>query len=315
MTGPDATSSDATGPRIEVSGLTKRFGDVVAVDGAGFTVEPGRVTGFLGPNGAGKTTTMRMIVGLVAPTSGTATVGGRRYRDIPNPSATVGAVFDASTFHPAHTARDHLRVYAAMGGHPDGRVDELLGVLGLAAAADRRTGGFSTGMRQRLNLATALLGDPPVLLLDEPGNGLDPEGMAWLRTFLRRLAGEGRTILFSSHALGEVRQIADDVVVIRGGRVVAAGALDGLAGAAPAVLVRSPDAAELARTLVREAPPGRPVRAEPAGPDAPEELRVHGLDAAGVAALAAAHGLRVHGLSTEELDLERLFLELTGGAR
>ncbi|RSN69155.1 ATP-binding cassette domain-containing protein [Actinomadura sp. WAC 06369] len=314
-TGPDATSSDATGPRIEVSGLTKRFGDVVAVDGAGFTVEPGRVTGFLGPNGAGKTTTMRMIVGLVAPTSGTATVGGRRYRDIPNPSATVGAVFDASTFHPAHTARDHLRVYAAMGGHPDGRVDELLGVLGLAAAADRRTGGFSTGMRQRLNLATALLGDPPVLLLDEPGNGLDPEGTAWLRTFLRRLAGEGRTILFSSHALGEVRQIADDVVVIRGGRVVAAGALDGLAGAAPVVLVRSPDAAELARTLVREAPPGRPVRAEPAGPDAPEELRVHGLDAPGVAALAAAHGLRVHGLSTEELDLERLFLELTGGAR
>lgn len=304
-----------TGPRIEVTGLTKRFGDVVAVDGAGFTVEPGRVTGFLGPNGAGKTTTMRMIVGLVAPTSGSATIGGRRYRDIPNPSATVGAVFDTATFHPAHSARDHLRVYAAMGGHPDGRVDELLDVLGLAAAAHRRTGGFSTGMRQRLNLATALLGDPRVLLLDEPGNGLDPEGTAWLRTFLRRLAGEGRTILFSSHALGEVRQIADDVVVIRGGRVVAAGPLDGLAGAAPVVLVRSPDADELARALVREAPPGRPVRAEPAGPDAPGELRVHGLDAAGVAAVAAARGLRVHGLATEELDLERLFLELTGGAR
>ncbi|GGV08275.1 ABC transporter ATP-binding protein [Actinomadura cremea] len=303
------------GPRVEATGLTKRFGGHTAVDGVTFTVDPGRITGFLGPNGAGKTTTMRMITGQVAPTAGSARIGGRRYRDIPNPSATVGAVFGAATFHPGHSARDHLRVYAAMGGHPDGRVDELLDVLGLAPAAHRATGGFSTGMRQRLALATALLGDPRVLLLDEPGNGLDPEGTAWLREFLRRLAGEGRTILFSSHALGEVRQIADDAVVIRGGRVVAAGPLDGLAGAAPTVLVRSPDAGALARALVREAQPGHGVRAEPARPDDPEWLRVHGLDAPGVADLAAARGLRVHGLLEEELDLERLFLELTGGTR
>ncbi|GAB3962341.1 ABC transporter ATP-binding protein [Plantactinospora veratri] len=160
---------------VEVSGLSKRFGAVTAVQDLSFTVRPGAVTGFLGPNGAGKTTTMRMILDLVRPSSGTATIGGRRYRDLNRPSGTVGAVFDASAFHPGHTARDHLRTYAAMGGYPDSRVEELLRLLGLADAAHRRTRTFSTGMRQRLNLATALLGDPPVLLLDEPGNGLDPE--------------------------------------------------------------------------------------------------------------------------------------------
>ncbi|WP_239312196.1 ABC transporter ATP-binding protein [Plantactinospora mayteni] len=216
---------------VEVSGLTKRFGAVTAVRELSFTVRPGAITGFLGPNGAGKTTTMRMILGLVRPTSGTATIGGRRYRDLDRPSDIVGAVFDASAFHPGHTARDHLRTYAAMGGYPDGRVDELLRLLGLSDAAHRRTRTFSTGMRQRLNLATALLGDPSVLLLDEPGNGLDPEGVAWLRDFLRELAREGRTVLVSSHVLSEVQQLVDDVVVIRGGRRLVAGRLVDLVGA------------------------------------------------------------------------------------
>lgn len=166
---------------IEVRDLTKTYDQVTAVDQLSFTVRPGAITAFLGPNGSGKTTTMRMMIGHVAPTSGSVTIGGRRYRDIPHPTSVVGAVFDAASFHPRHSARDHLRIYAAMGGYPVSRVQELLDLLGLAEAAGRKTGGFSTGMRQRLNLATALLGDPRVLLLDEPSNGLDPEGMAWLR--------------------------------------------------------------------------------------------------------------------------------------
>ncbi|GAA1830723.1 ABC transporter ATP-binding protein [Actinomadura chokoriensis] len=299
------------GLRVEATGLTKRFGDVTAVDGVGFTVEPGRITGFLGPNGAGKTTTMRMMVDHVAPTSGSVTIGGRRYRDLPRPTSTVGAAFGAGPSHPGHSARAHLRVYAAMGGHPDSRVDELLALVDLAGAAHRRTGGFSTGMRQRLNLATALLGDPRVLLLDEPGNGLDPAGTAWLRSFLRHLAGEGRTILVSSHVLGEVRRLVDDVVMISAGRVVASGPPADVAGAAPAVLVASPDADALAGVLAREPAGGPAPRVEAAGPG---RLRVHGLDAAQVADVAAAHGVRVHGLATEEPDLERLFFELTGGA-
>lgn len=215
------------GPHIEVSGLTKRYGAVRAVDDLSFTVRPGVVTGFLGPNGAGKSTTMRMILGLVAPTSGTATIGGRRYVDLPRPSATVGAVLDASAVHPGHSARDHLHIYRTMGGHPADRVDELLTRLGLAEVADRPTRTFSTGMRQRLSLATALLGDPRVLLLDEPGNGLDPEGIAWLRALLRGLAAEGRTVLISSHVLSEVQQIVEDVVVIRKGRAGGSGTTGG----------------------------------------------------------------------------------------
>jgi ABC-2 type transport system ATP-binding protein len=299
------------GLRVEVAGLTKRFGDVTAVDGVGFTVEPGRITGFLGPNGAGKTTTMRMMVDHVAPTSGSVTIGGRRYRDLPRPTSTVGAAFGPGSSHPGHSARAHLRVYAAMGGHPDSRVDELLALVDLAGAAHRRTGGFSTGMRQRLTLATALLGDPRVLLLDEPGNGLDPAGTAWLRSFLRHLADEGRTILVSSHMLGEVRRLVDDVVMIGAGQVVAAGPLAEVVGAAPAVLIESPDANALAGVLTREPAVGQAPRIESAGPG---RLRVHGLDAAEVADLAAAHGVRVHGLAAEEPDLERLFFELTGGA-
>ncbi|NUT44318.1 MAG: ATP-binding cassette domain-containing protein [Thermoactinospora sp.] len=216
---------------IEVRDLTKRYGELTAVDNLSFTVRPGAVTAFLGPNGAGKTTTMRMMVGHIAPTSGSATIGGLPYRDLPHPTTVAGAVFDAASFHPRHSARDHLRIYAAMGGHPPNRVDDLLDLLDLTHAAGRRAGTFSTGMRQRLNLATALLGDPRVLLLDEPGNGLDPEGLAWLRSFLRTLADEGRTILVSSHVLSEVQQIADDVVIIRQGRLLAAGPLHELAAA------------------------------------------------------------------------------------
>ncbi|MFI5834746.1 ABC transporter ATP-binding protein [Micromonospora sp. NPDC051300] len=296
-----------TGDRlaIEVSHLTKRYGDITAVRDLSFTVEPGAVTGFLGPNGAGKTTTMRMVTGLVSPTGGTATIGGRPYGRLSHPSRTVGAVFGGNAFHPGHTARDHLHVYAALGGHPDGRVAEVLDLLGLTEAADRRTRGFSTGMRQRLNLATALLGDPRVLLLDEPGNGLDPEGMAWLRTLLRRLADEGRTVLVSSHVLSEIQQLVDDVVVIRRGALVAAGPLARLAGP-PAVLVTSPDAEALAATLT--VGPGPVPRVETVGAG---RLRVHGWDAPGVADHAAAHRLRVHELVTEHTGLEQLFLRLT----
>ncbi|WP_238014162.1 ATP-binding cassette domain-containing protein [Dactylosporangium sp. AC04546] len=292
---------------IEVSNLTKRYGEVTAVRELTFTVEPGLVTGFLGPNGAGKTTTMRMLTGLVTPTAGTATIGGRPYHRLPRPSDAVGAVFDASAFYPGHTARDHLRVYAAMGGYPDRRVCDLLDLLGLAEAADRRTRGFSTGMRQRLNLATALLGDPRVLLLDEPGNGLDPEGMLWLRGFLRRLADEGRTILISSHVLSEIQQLVDDVVVIRRGQLVAAGPWSQLAGP-PAVLVRSPDADRLAAALAANPATGAVSRVEAAGAG---RLRVHGLDAPDIADFAAEHRLRVHELVAETPSLEQLFLHLT----
>ncbi|GAB3840803.1 ABC transporter ATP-binding protein [Micromonospora andamanensis] len=296
------------GLTIEVSQLTKRYGEITAVRDLSFTVEPGVITGFLGPNGAGKTTTMRMLTGLVSPSRGTATIGGKPYRRLARPSATVGAMFDANAFHPGHTARDHLRVYAAMGGHPDSRVTELLHQLGLATAADRRTRGFSTGMRQRLNLATALLGDPGVVLLDEPGNGLDPEGMSWLRGLLRGLADKGRTVLISSHVLSEVQQLVDDVVVIRRGELVAAGPWSRLAGP-PTVLVTSPDADTLAVTLATSpVDAGTPPRVDIVRPG---QLRVHGLDAAGVADLAAAHRLRVHELVTENTSLEQLFLDLT----
>ncbi|BCY11708.1 ABC transporter ATP-binding protein [Actinoplanes sp. L3-i22] len=294
-------------PRIEIAHLTKRYGTVTAVRDLTFTVEPGVITGFLGPNGAGKTTTMRMLTGLVTPTSGTATIGGRPYGQLRQPSRTVGAVFGTGGFHPGHTARDHLRVYAAMGGYPDSRITGLLDLLGLTDAADRRTREFSTGMRQRLNLATALLGDPRVLLLDEPSNGLDPEGMLWLRGLLRRLADDGRTVLISSHVLSEIQQLVDDVVVIRRGELVAAGPWSRLAGP-PAVRVCSPDADRLT-TVLRESRPGDGApRVEAVGGG---RLRVHGLDAPTVGDLATEHRLRVHELITESTSLEQLFLDLT----
>ena len=220
---------------VSVTGLTKRFGAVIAVRDAGFTASSG-VTGFLGPNGAGKTTVLRMLLGLVRPTAGEALIGGVRYADLRHPRRVVGALLEATGFHPGRTARDHLRIAARLAGLPAARVDRVLDDVGLAADAHRRVGGYSLGMRQRLGLATALLGDPQVLILDEPANGLDPAGMAWLRGLLRDLADQGRTVLISSHVLAEVAQTADRVVVMHAGTVRFAGTLQDLAGPGPGEL-------------------------------------------------------------------------------
>jgi ABC-2 type transport system ATP-binding protein len=210
---------------IEVSGLTKRFGPVLAVDRLSFAVEPGEVVGFLGPNGAGKTTTLRMLLGLVRPDAGTATINGKAYSELPEPLHQVGAVLEASSFHPGRTARNHLRVQALAGEADSSRIDDVLELTGLTDAADRRVGGFSLGMRQRLGMATALLTDPELLILDEPANGLDPEGVRWLRDLLRGMAAEGATVLVSSHILAEVAHTVDSVVILDRGRLVAQSAL------------------------------------------------------------------------------------------
>ncbi|MFI0418724.1 ABC transporter ATP-binding protein [Spongiactinospora sp. 9N601] len=291
---------------VEVRGLSKAFGPISAVTDLSFEAGAGSVTGFLGPNGAGKTTTMRMTLGLVTPTSGTATFGGRRYADLPRPSATVGAVLDGAGFHPAHTALDHLRVYARMGRYGRARAEEVADLTGVSAFAGRPTRTLSTGMRQRLSLATALLGDPQVLLLDEPSNGLDPEGIAWLRHFVRELAADGRTVLISSHALGEIEHMADHVVVIRDGRLVTTGPITGLYGPAT-VLVRSPQAGLFAAGLTAGG-----VRVEHPQPGL---LRIHGLSTAEVAAAAASHGIALHEITPERPTLEQAFLHLTGGSR
>jgi ABC-2 type transport system ATP-binding protein len=289
---------------VEVRGLTKRFGAVLAVDNLSFSVQPGRVTGFLGPNGAGKTTTLRMALGLVAPTAGTATVGGLPYADLVAPQQIVGAALEATGFHPGRSGRNHLRVLAATAGIDDRRVDEVLAMVGLTDAAKRRTIGYSLGMRQRLGLAGALLADPRVLLLDEPANGLDPEGIAWLRGFLRHLAAQGRTILVSSHVLSEVQQTVDDVVIIARGRLVRASTLSELEGA-PVVVARSPRAVALVDVL-RSAG----LAATAAGSDL---VRVATPDAALVGHAAYGASIELHELRTEASDLERIFLELTGG--
>jgi ABC-2 type transport system ATP-binding protein len=216
---------------VSVQRLTKRFGSVHAVEDLSFEVTAGRITGFLGPNGAGKTTTLRIALGLVRPTSGEVLIGGRHYADLPHPRRTVGGLLEATGFHPGRRGRDHLRILAGVAGVGDARVDEVLELVELAGAADRRVGGYSLGMRQRLGLAAAMLGDPGVLILDEPANGLDPAGMAWLRGLLRDLAAQGRTILISSHVLSEVAQTVDKVVIINEGRLRYAGSLDGLGGA------------------------------------------------------------------------------------
>jgi ABC-2 type transport system ATP-binding protein len=228
--------------RIVACGLTRMFGPVTAVDGLSFTVEPGAITGFLGPNGAGKTTTLRMLLGLVRPDAGTATIGGHRYTDLPAPSRAVGAVLEATAFHPARTGRAHLRIYCTINGYPHARAEQVLDLVGLAGAGKRPVRGYSLGMRQRLALATALLGDPQVLLLDEPANGLDPEGIAWLRRLLRELAAQGRTVLVSSHLLSEVQQLVDHVVIINQGRCVRHGPLAALTDLPGRVVsVRTPD--------------------------------------------------------------------------
>ncbi|HEY6749373.1 MAG TPA: ABC transporter ATP-binding protein [Mycobacteriales bacterium] len=292
--------------RIVVAGLSKSFGTVRAVDNLSFTVEPGSVTGFLGPNGAGKTTTLRMLLGLVTPTSGTATIGGVPYGQITLPMRTVGAVLEASSFHPARTARNHLRVYAAASGIPDHRADEVLAQVGLTDAANRKVRGYSLGMRQRLGLAFALLGNPQVLLLDEPANGLDPEGIRWLRGFLRALADEGRTVLVSSHLLTEVQLMADRVVILSQGRLVREGSMEELErGAGETVVVSSPTLDKLGNALT--ATGGQIVRS---GPD---QLRITGVPAAAVGHAAFAAGVELHELRTERADLEKLFFSLTEG--
>ncbi len=296
------TAKPERGPgRIEIRGLTKRFGSFTAVDGLDFTVEPGRVTGFLGPNGSGKTTTLRMLLGLIRPTAGTATIDGRVYRDIPDPLTMVGSALEATNFHPGRTGRDHLRVLAAVAGVPDTRVDELLELVGIPAAAGKRAGGYSMGMRQRLGLAAALLGDPRVIILDEPANGLDPEGIRWLRGFLRHLAGEGRTLLISSHMLSEVEQTVDDVVIIANGRRVAEGTVADLHGE-PAAFVRSTRLPALAEALERQ---GIASRLKEDG------LTVHTGDLQRVGDIALAAGVPIHELRAEQTRLEELFFNLT----
>jgi ABC-2 type transport system ATP-binding protein len=221
---------DSDAGTIVFSGLTKRFGRVTAVDGLSFAAAPGLVTGFLGPNGAGKTTTLRMLAGLVIPDAGTATIGGHRYAALAAPGRRAGVVLEAAGFHPARTGRDHLRVYCSASGYPLRRADEVLEACGLAAAGRRKVRGYSLGMRQRLALATALLGDPATLILDEPANGLDPAGIAWLRGLLREHAGSGGTVLYSSHVLAEVEQVANEVVIMHRGRLVRHGPLAELTG-------------------------------------------------------------------------------------
>ncbi len=293
------------GLRIEVEHLSKRFGEVRAVDDATFAAAPGRVTGFLGPNGAGKSTTLRALLGLVAPTSGGATIGGRPYGELSRPGTVVGAQLEPA-FHPGRTARDHLRVVAPFVGADDARCDAALAGVGMTEAARRRVGGFSTGMRQRLGLATALLGDPSTLVLDEPANGLDPAGITWMRAFLRSFAARGGTVLLSSHLLAEVEQTVDDVVVIARGRIRHASSLADLHRLArTSTTLRSPDVERLAR-LAADLPGAT-------SPD-PTTIVVPELGAAQVGARAFAAGLEVHHLAESGESLEQVFLRLTEAA-
>ncbi len=296
---------------ITVSKLSKHFGSVKAVDNLSFTVKPGTVTGFLGPNGAGKTTTLRMLLGLVTPSSGTARIGGKAYAELDRPLHQVGAALEAASFHPGRRARDHLRVMCAASGLPQSRADEVLTTVGLGDAGGRRVKGFSMGMRQRLGLAGTLLGDPQVLILDEPANGLDPEGINWLRGFLRQLADDGRTVLISSHMLSEVQQTVDNVVIIANGRLVRSGPLSALmASTKKAVRVRGPKLADLREALGKQR-----LQVEPDGTNG---LLVHGVEPAAVGRIAFSHNIELHELSATSSDLEQIFLELTAdqaGAR
>ena len=294
--------------QITVEGLTKRFGPVTAVQDLSFAVQPGSVTGFLGPNGAGKTTTMRMLLGLVTPTAGTALIGGLPFHRLGRPARIVGAVLEAQGFHPRRTGLDHLLVYAAAVGAPDARAAELMQLVGIGSAARQRVGGYSLGMKQRLALATALVGDPQVLVLDEPANGLDPEGISWLRTFLQSFARSGRTVLISSHLLAEIEQTVDQVVIISAGRTVYQGRLDQLRDAQQGrVLVQPSDPNALVTALRAQGL----TRLEPA-PDG--RIAVLGVDARLVGDIALAAGVAVYGMYEEKPDLERLFFQLTAGA-
>jgi ABC-2 type transport system ATP-binding protein len=289
---------------IEVANLTKRFRKTVAVDDLSFKIREGAITGFLGPNGAGKTTTLRVILGLVHPTAGQATVMGRLYRQLESPTQQVGAVLEATDFHPGRSGRNHLRVLAAATGIPRSRVEEVLQIVDLQDAAGRRAGGYSLGMRQRLSLAGALLGDPRILVLDEPANGLDPQGIRWLREFLRSLAAEGRTIFISSHVLAEVEQIVDEVVIIHRGKfVVQATTAELVARAAGGIRARSPQADRL-RAALEEA--GVKVASSEG-----DLLTIADATTAQVGEIAAAEGIVLHELVAESSSLEEAFLDLT----
>jgi ABC-2 type transport system ATP-binding protein len=289
---------------ITIQGLTKRFGDVVAVDDLSFEVDQGTVVGFLGPNGAGKTTTLRTLLGLVTPTTGSTRINGRSYRELTDPIRHVGAVLEASSFHPGRSARNHLRVVATAAGLPLARADAVLDQVGLAQAAHRRVGGFSLGMRQRLGLATALLGDPQVLILDEPANGLDPEGVHWLRRLLRQLADQGRTVLVSSHVLAEVAQTVDQVVIIARGRLVTQSTLDALTARTDRLVrVRTPQTETLRSLLAAQG-----IQTHPDGAD---QLLAVGTTPETVGTAAAAAGIVIYEMGAERSNLEDVFLQLT----
>jgi ABC-2 type transport system ATP-binding protein len=302
---PAAPAGGELGAAIDVTGLTKRFGETLAVDGLSFSVAPRRIVGFLGPNGAGKTTTMRALLGLVRPTSGSATIEGRRYAELEHPAQTVGALLDGDDLHSGRSGRNHLRVLATAAGVPQARVEELLELVELKAAGHRRAGGYSMGMRQRLGLAAALLGDPRVLVLDEPANGLDPQGIRWLRDFLRSLAGEGRAILISSHVLAEVAQIVDEVVVINKGRsVLQAPLADLMAQRSGGMRVTGPDVARLAELLRSDG-----AQVQPAADGA---IVVADRTGEQIGRMIAEHRIVVSELATNGESLEDVFFELTG---
>jgi ABC-2 type transport system ATP-binding protein len=286
--------------QIEVHHVTKKYGSRAVVDDVTFTVEPGRVTGFLGPNGAGKSTLMKVLLALAAADHGHATIGGASYRSFPDPARVVGVLLEPNAFHPSRSGRDHLRILARAGGIAAGRIDEMLRLVGLADAGDRRVGAYSLGMRQRLGLAAALLGDPPVLVLDEPGNGLDPQGIRWLRHLLRLRAANGNTVFVSSHLLAEMELLADEVVVIDRGRLIVQGAVRDLQQAGATVRTPTPD--RLAEALTRG---GGTVQTHDGA------LTVRGLSLAEIGDTALAAGLAVHELAQQAGSLEELFLDWT----
>jgi ABC-2 type transport system ATP-binding protein len=290
---------------IELTGLTKRYGDTTAVDDLSFTVRPGHVTGFLGPNGSGKSTTMRMVLGLDHPTAGEARLNGRPYTDLPWPLREVGALLEARSFHPGRSARNHLRALAQTNAIAPYRVDEVLEIVGLVGVADKRAGRFSLGMGQRLGIAAALLGDPQTLVLDEPVNGLDPEGIHWIRNLLRGLAAEGRTVFVSSHLMSEMALTADHLIVIGRGRLIADTSVDDFIDMASAMLVRvrSPQLARLRELVVA-------ANATVSTPE-PGVLEVHGLRTDEIGALAFANEVPIYELTPQQASLEEAFMNLT----
>ncbi|WP_019202046.1 ABC transporter ATP-binding protein [Tsukamurella sp. 1534] len=299
---------------IEVAGLTKTYGAVRAVNDLSFTVRTGRVTGFLGPNGAGKSTTMRCILGLDRPTAGVATIGGREYRSLDRPLTQVGALLDAKWVHPNRTARDHLRWLAVASGLPAGRADECLAMVGLSEVAGKRAGGFSLGMSQRLGIAGALLGDPAVLMFDEPVNGLDPEGIVWVRTFMKSLAAQGRTVFVSSHLLAEMSLTADDVVIVGRGHLVWNGTMNDFIAqnSEHSVRVRSPRDRELADALTARGYAVSSVPEPAPGGGGRTVLMVRGASSDAVGEVAALEGLPLSELAPQQSSLEQVFMQLTG---